>query len=226
MSAKGIIGQIEVFMFTNQSADRRKEEERVSMEGRLPPGQSLTLKFPVLHYGPVPHFNPATWQFRVWGEVEEEQEWNWDEFNKLPRSRIEMDIHCVTRWSKFDTVWEGVSVKRLVDEGYIKVKPTATHVMQHAEYGFTVNLPLEVVMQENFLMATHFNGEPLSPDHGYPLRGVVGYIPGQEGLETPYFWKGAKWLRSLEFMTRDRRGFWEQAGYHNRADVWKEERFG
>lgn len=213
-------------MFTNQSADRRKEEERVSIEGRLPPGQSLTLKFPVLHYGPVPHFNPATWHFRVWGEVEEEIEWNWDEFNKLPRAKIEMDIHCVTRWSKFDTVWEGVSVKTLKDEGLIKVKPNVTHVMQHAEYGFTVNLPIEVITQENFLMATHFNGEPLTPDHGYPLRGVVGYIPGQEELETPYFWKGAKWLRSLEFMTKDRRGFWEQAGYHNRADVWKEERFG
>jgi DMSO/TMAO reductase YedYZ molybdopterin-dependent catalytic subunit len=213
-------------MFTNQSTGRRKEEERVSKEGRLPPGQSLTLKFPVLHYGPVPHFNPATWQFRVWGEVEEEKEWNWDEFNKLPRSKIEMDIHCVTRWSKFDTVWEGVSVKRLMDKGLFKIKSGVTHVMQHAEYGFTVNLPLEVVLQDNFLMATHFNGEPLTPDHGYPLRGVVGYISGREELETPYFWKGAKWLRSLEFMARDRRGFWEQAGYHNRADVWKEERFG
>lgn len=213
-------------MFTNQSVDRRKEEERVNMEGRLPPGQSLTLKFPVLHYGPVPHFNPATWHFRVWGEVEEDQEWSWDEFNQLPRTKIEMDIHCVTRWSKFDTVWEGVSVRSLLDKGFIKVKPTATHVMQHAEYGFTVNLPLEVILQDNFLMATHFNGESLTPDHGYPLRGVVGNIPASEGLETPYFWKGAKWLRSLEFMSGDRRGFWEQAGYHNRADVWKEERFG
>ena len=213
-------------MFTNQSADRREEEERVNLEGRLPPGQSLTLKFPVLHYGPVPHFNPATWLFRVWGEVEEDKGWTWDEFNTLPRNKIEMDIHCVTRWSKFDTVWEGVSVKTLIDEGFFKVKPNATHVMQHAEYGFTVNLPIEVVTQDNFLMATHFNGEPLTPDHGYPLRGVVGNIPGREGLETPYFWKGAKWLRSLEFMAKDRRGFWEQAGYHNRADVWKEERFG
>jgi DMSO/TMAO reductase YedYZ molybdopterin-dependent catalytic subunit len=213
-------------MFTNKSIDRRKEEERVGKEGRLPPGQSLTLKFPVLHYGPVPHFNPATWHFRVWGEVEEDKEWNWDEFNKLPRAKIKMDIHCVTRWSKFDTVWEGVSVKTLVDAGFIQVKPSATHVMQHAEYGFTVNLPIEIVLQDNFLMATHFNGESLSPDHGYPLRGVVGHIPDREGLETPYFWKGAKWLRSLEFMTKDRRGFWEQAGYHNRADVWKEERFG
>ena len=214
-------------MFSSfEGPDRRKEESRVRSEGRLPPGQSLTLKFPVLHYGPVPHFNPATWDFRVWGEVEEEKSWTWEQFNQLPRTSIQMDIHCVTRWSKFDTVWEGVSVKTMVEHGLLKIKPTATHVMQHAEYGFTVNLPLEVVLQENFLMATHFNGEPISPDHGFPLRGVVGLIPGQKNLETPYFWKGAKWLRSLEFMPRDRRGFWEQAGYHNRADVWREERFG
>jgi DMSO/TMAO reductase YedYZ molybdopterin-dependent catalytic subunit len=213
-------------MFSFEGPDRRKEEERVRKEGRLPPGQSLTLKFPVLHYGPVPHFNPATWDFRVWGLVEEEKSWTWDEFNRLPRTRLQMDIHCVTRWSKFDTVWEGISVKTMVANGLFKIKPEATHVMQHAEYGFTVNLPLEVVLQDNFLMATHFNGEPITSDHGYPLRGVVGQIPGGKNLETPYFWKGAKWIRSLEFMPRDRRGFWEQAGYHNRADVWREERFG
>ncbi|RPH61620.1 MAG: sulfite oxidase-like oxidoreductase [Chloroflexi bacterium] len=213
-------------MFLFDGSDRRKNEEHVRSEGRLPPGQSLTLKFPVLHYGPVPPFNPATWDFRVWGEVEEAKRWTWDEFNRLPRAKIVMDIHCVTRWSKFDTLWEGVSVKRLVEHGLIKIKPGAKYVMQHAEYGFTANLPLDVILQENFLLATHFNGEPITPDHGYPLRGVVGYIPGNEELQTPYFWKGAKWLRGLEFMTNDRRGFWEQAGYHNRADVWKEERFG
>ncbi|HMV30441.1 MAG TPA: molybdopterin-dependent oxidoreductase, partial [Anaerolineales bacterium] len=199
-------------MFQFEGFDRRKQEDKVREEGRLPPGQSLTQKFPVLHYGPVPTFNPAAWDFRVWGEVEEEKRWSWDEFNQLPRTKLHMDIHCVTRWSKFDTDWEGVSVKTLVEQGFFKIKPTATHVMQHAEYGFTVNLPLEVVLQENFLLATHFQGEPISPDHGYPLRGVVGFIPGQEELETPYFWKGAKWLRSLEFMPRDKRGFWEQAG--------------
>jgi DMSO/TMAO reductase YedYZ molybdopterin-dependent catalytic subunit len=213
-------------MFSFEGPDRRKEEERVRKEGRLPPGQSLTLKFPVLHYGPVPHFNPATWDFRVWGSVKEEKSWTWEEFNQLPRTRLKMDIHCVTRWSKFDTLWEGVSVKTMVANGLFRIKPDATHVMQHAEYGFTVNLPLEVVLHDNFLLATHFNGEPLTPDHGYPLRGVVGYITDEKNLETPYFWKGAKWLRSLEFMPSDRRGFWEQAGYHNRADVWREERFG
>jgi DMSO/TMAO reductase YedYZ molybdopterin-dependent catalytic subunit len=213
-------------MFPFEGADRRKEEERVRREGRLPPGQSLTLKFPVLHYGPVPHFNPAAWNFRVWGEVEEEKEWSWDEFNKLPRTRVQMDIHCVTRWSKFDTVWEGVSVRDLVDQGIIKVKPGARYVIQVAEYGFTANLPLDVVLQDKFLMATHFNGEPLTPDHGYPLRGIVGAIPGRDDLMVPYFWKGAKWLRALYFLPQDRPGFWEQAGYHNEADVWKEERFG
>ena len=198
----------------------------MKQEGRLPPGQSLTQKFPVLHYGPVPRFNPATWDLRVWGEVEEEVRWTWEQFQQLPRAKVQMDIHCVTKWSKFDTEWEGVAVKTLVDEGLIKLKPAARHVVQHAEYGFTVNLPLEVVLAENFLLATHFNGEPITPDHGYPLRGVVGYIPTREDLPTPYLWKGAKWLRSLEFRATDKPGFWEQAGYHNEADIWKEQRFG
>jgi len=205
---------------------RREDEERIRREGRLPPGQALTVKFPVLHYGPVPVFNAATWNFSVWGEVEETRQWTWAEFNQLPRTRLVMDIHCVTRWSKFDTEWEGVSVRTLVDQSFIKLRPTAKHVLQHAEFGFTANLPLQVVLADNFLMATHFNGEPITPDHGYPLRGVVGYIPDREDLMTPYFWKGAKWLRGLEFTAQDRPGFWEQAGYHNEADAWKEQRFG
>lgn len=204
--------------------DRRALEERMRREGRLPPGQSLTLKFPVLHYGPIPPFDPATWTFRIWGEVEEPVEWTWEEFQHLPRTRVVMDIHCVTRWSKFDTVWEGVSVRTLVEQGFIKLKPTARYVIQHAEYGFTANLPLEVVMQDNFLLATHYNGEPLTPEHGYPVRGVIGFIPGRPELKTTYFWKGAKWLRGLEFTAEDRPGFWEQAGYHNEGDVWKEQR--
>lgn len=213
-------------MFSYPPDDRRELEEKMRREGRLPPGQALTVKFPVLHYGPIPPFNPATWDFRIWGEVEEPRRWTWEEFNQLPRTRVVMDIHCVTRWSKFDTVWEGVSVKTLVEQGFIRLKPTARYVIQHAEYGFTANLPLEVVLQDNFLLATHFNGEPLTPEHGYPLRGVIGYIPGREDLVTTYFWKGAKWLRGLEFLFHDRPGFWEQAGYHNNADVWKEERYG
>jgi DMSO/TMAO reductase YedYZ molybdopterin-dependent catalytic subunit len=205
---------------------RKDEENRVRSEGRLPPGQSLTQKFPVLHYGPVPNFDPETWQFRVFGEVESEIHWNWEEFNQLPRSQITMDIHCVTRWSKFDTRWEGVSVRILVEQSLIRPRPEARFVLQHAEYGFTANLPLEVVLGDNYLLATHFDGKPIDPDHGYPLRSVIGAIPGREDLSSPYFWKGAKWLRGLEFLTKDRPGFWEQAGYHNEADVWEEQRFG
>jgi len=205
---------------------RREEEERVLKEGRLPPGQSLTQRFPVLHYGPVPTFNPATWDFRVWGEIEQAVVWTWDEFNQLPRTQVTMDVHCVTRWSKFDTRWEGISLRTLVEKGFIKPKPTARFIIQHAEYGFTTNLPMEVMLQDNFLLATHYDGKPLTPDHGYPVRGVVGNIVGRDDLKVPYFWKGAKWLRGLEFTTEDRPGFWEQAGYHNDADVWLEERFG
>ncbi len=205
---------------------RRKEDEnRFRSEGRLPPGQSLTERFPVLHYGPVPSFNPETWDFKVTGEVESLLNLTWEEFQQLPRQRVQMDIHCVTRWSKFDTVWEGVSVRTLVDQGLIKLKPSASFVLQVAEYGFTANLPLEVVLAENFLLATHYNGEPITPEHGYPLRGVVGAIPEREDLMTPYLWKGAKWLRGLQFLGQDRLGFWEQAGYHNKADVWKEQRY-
>ena len=209
----------------NSIFHRKEAEDQVRGEGRLPPGQSLTQKFPVLHYGPVPPFNAATWDFRIWGEVEEEVRWGWDEFNQLPRTTLLMDIHCVTRWSKFDTQWEGISVRTLVDEGLIKPLPNARFVIQHAEYGFTANLPLEVMLQDNFLLATHYNGEVITPDHGYPLRGVVGNIPARDDLKTPYFWKGAKWLRGLEFSPHDQLGFWEQAGYHNEADIWEEQRF-
>ena len=211
-------------MFRNISS-RRDEEDRMKQEGRLPPGQSLTQKFPVLHYGPVPSFNPATWDLRLWGAVEKEVVWTWDQVQQMPTKKVKMDIHCVTKWSKFNTEWEGISVRQLVDDGLLKLKPDAKYVVQHAEYGFTVNLPLDVVLADNFLLATHFNGEPITPDHGYPLRGVVGHIPDREDLMTPYLWKGAKWLRSLEFRASDREGFWEQAGYHNEADIWKEQRF-
>ncbi|GAP13002.1 sulfite oxidase [Longilinea arvoryzae] len=205
---------------------RRKEDElKARSQKRLPPGQALTNKFPVLHYGPVPAFNPATWDFRIWGEVESPLRLSWEEFNQLPRTRLVMDIHCVTRWSKLDTAWEGVSLRDLVERGILKPLPTARFVFQHAEYGFTANLPLEVCLQENFLLATHYDGQPLSPEHGYPLRGIIGAIPRRDDLNVPYFWKGAKWLRGLEFMSQDRLGFWEQSGYHNDADVWKEQRY-
>lgn len=205
---------------------RRDDESKMKEEGRMPPGQSLTQRFPVLHYGPVPGFNPATWDLKAWGEIESPLRLSWDEFNRLPRTRLKLDLHCVTKWSKFDTEWEGVALRTLLDQGLIRLKPTAHYLLQHAEYGFTVNLPLEVALQDNFLLATHYDGQPITPDHGYPLRGVIGAIPGRADLTTPYLWKGAKWLRGLEFMAQDKPGFWEQAGYHNEADIWKEERFG
>jgi DMSO/TMAO reductase YedYZ molybdopterin-dependent catalytic subunit len=208
----------------NQARSRRQKERELKEEGRMPPGQSLTEKFPVLHYGRVPTFDPDTWDFRVWGQVEQEVRWSWHEFMQLPRTRLKMDIHCVTRWSKFDTIWEGVSLQTLVREGFIKPKPEAAFLMQHCENDYTTNLPLEIALADNFILATHFEGEPISPDHGYPLRGVVGQIEGRTELATPYFWKGGKWLRGLEFMAEDRMGFWEKAGYHNEGDVWREQR--
>lgn len=204
---------------------RRGLEGRISQEGRLPPGQSLTVKFPVLHYGPIPSFDPSTWAFRVWGEVEQEVNWTWDEFLELPRTKLKMDIHCVTRWSKFDTEWEGISLQTLVQQEIFKVKPAAKFLLQHCEYSYSTNMPISVAMSDNFLLATHFDGQPLTPDHGYPLRGVVGAIPGREDLKDIYLWKGGKWLTGLEFLPEDRLGFWEQAGYHNVADVWDEQRF-
>ena len=214
-----VIGMFDSFLHRKQS------EEKVRQEGRLPPGQSLTQKWPVLHYGPVPSFNPATWDFRVWGEVEKPLRLTWEEFNQLPRSRVTIDLHCVTRWSKFDTLWEGVSIRTLVEKGLVKPLPQARFVLQHAEYGYTTNIPLDVALADNFLLGTHVDGQPISPDHGYPLRGVVGAITNRADLKTPYLWKGAKWLRGLEILSQDQMGFWEKAGYHNEADVWKEERF-
>lgn len=203
---------------------RKEDEQRMRSEGRLPPGQSLTQRFPVLHFGSVPQVDLENWDFKVWGAVENPFTLNWQEFNDLPKTRIQMDLHCVTRWSMFDTEWEGVTVNTLIEEGLLKLKPEAQYVLQHADQGYTTNLPLEVVLQENFLLATHFNGEPISPDHGYPLRGVIGAIPGREDISVPYLWKGAKWLRGLQFLTQDEKGFWEKAGYHNEGDVWKEQR--
>jgi DMSO/TMAO reductase YedYZ molybdopterin-dependent catalytic subunit len=211
-------------MMKSSSDDRRAMEERIREEGRLPPGQSLTLKFPVLHYGAVPEFDPDEWTFRIWGEVKQTKSWTWDEFQELPRIKRTLDLHCVTRWSKFETIWEGVALQSIVDAGLIELNPSACYVMQHCENGFTANLPIEVALAENFLMAMKYNNVPLTPEHGFPLRGVIGSIPGRKQLKDLYLWKGGKWLRGLEFMSSDRLGFWEQAGYHNEADVWQEQR--
>lgn len=193
-------------------------------EHRLPPGQFLTDQFPVLHYGPIPEFNPSTWNLRIWGAVETPITFTWDQILDLPHTRVRLDLHCVTTWTKLDTEWEGISLQTLVSGGWITPKPEARYLMQHADHGYTTNLPLEVALQENFLLATHYDGQPLTPEHGYPLRAVIGAIPGKSELKDVYLWKGAKWLRGLELMTSDQLGYWEANGYHNEGDVWKEQR--
>lgn len=204
---------------------RRDEEKRFQKEGRLPPGQSLTHKFPVLQAGSIPTLTTDTWTLHIYGQVEQETTLTWEQFNDLPKTRVMLDLHCVTRWSKMDTLWEGVSLRTLVDEGILKLLPMAHFLMQHAAPDYTVNLPVEVALADNFLMATHYNGMPITPDHGYPVRGVIGAITGRKELKTPYLWKGAKWLTGLEFLARDKSGYWEQAGYNNEADVWLEQRY-
>jgi DMSO/TMAO reductase YedYZ molybdopterin-dependent catalytic subunit len=205
---------------------RREEEQNAKSANRLPPGQSITNKFPVLHYGPIPNTDLSAWDFRVFGLVQTERRWDWQAFNELPRTRVTMDIHCVTRWSKLDTEWEGVSVATLIAEGFITPLSDARFVIQHCAYGYTTNTPIETVLQDNFLLATHYNGEPLAPEHGYPLRAVIGSFSDRSENSTAYFWKGGKWLRGLEFRKEDAPGFWEKAGYHNDGDPWKEQRFG
>jgi DMSO/TMAO reductase YedYZ molybdopterin-dependent catalytic subunit len=199
---------------------RSKAERKVRELGydpaRLPPGQYLTEKWPVLHAGDVPHYaDLATWTFRVFGQVENELELSWEQFDELPRTSNVQDIHCVTRWSRFDASFEGVHWTEL--EKLARPKATANFVIAHAEAGFTSNVPLSFLEAPNALLATHADGEPLSPEHGYPLRLV---IPGK------YFWKSAKWLRGIELSSIDRPGFWERYGYHNDADPWHEERYG
>ena len=181
---------------------------------RLPPGQSLTTKFPVLHYGSVPPFDPESWQFRIWGEVEEEITWSWKEFNQLPKTEVLLDIHCVTKWSKFDTEWEGVEVRRLLE--LAGVGPTATHVVVRAEHGFTANLPLEDFARDGNLFAWRFGGEELEVDHGWPLRLVVPHL---------YFWKSVKWTRGFDLLDHDEPGFWERNGYHMYGDPFREQRY-
>ena len=194
---------------------RRQEEEKIRQEGRLPPGQSLTQKFPVLTYGPNPTFDPQTWDLKVFGAIEKEMRWSWDEFLKLPTRTITTDIHCVTRWSKFDTVWEGVPFNEFVK--LFGVKPEVRHVIAHCDFGYTTNVTLEEMMDDDVLLAYKYDGQFLEADHGAPVRTLVPKL---------YFWKSAKFLRALEFSPVDKPGFWEQAGYHNHGDPWTEERYG
>jgi DMSO/TMAO reductase YedYZ molybdopterin-dependent catalytic subunit len=196
------------------SNERKEKEREMQREGRLPPGQSLTLKWPVLHYGSVPRFDPAQWDFRVWGLVAAPLRFTWEEFNHLPQVKTRSDFHCVTRWSRFDNDWQGVTFKEI-----LKLAPPrreAAYVLVHAEQGFTANVPLADLDRDNVLLATQHDGQPLAPDHGYPLRLIVPHL---------YAWKSVKWVRGLEFLDHDVPGFWEQNGYHMYGDPFKEQRF-
>jgi DMSO/TMAO reductase YedYZ molybdopterin-dependent catalytic subunit len=197
---------------------RAKAEQKLRDKGydpsRLPPGQYLTEKWPVLHAGSVPTIDLATWTFRVWGEVESPLELTWEQFLELPREQNTQDIHCVTRWSRFDATFSGVHWRTLAE--LVQPKPSARFVIAHAEQGFTSNVPIQYVEEANALLATEADGEPLSEEHGAPLRLIV---PGK------YFWKSAKWLRGIELSDHDEPGFWERYGYHNDADPFREERY-
>ena len=187
-----------------------------STDDRVPPGQFLTEKFPVLHYGSVPVYKDLrNWDFRIFGLVEQPLRLTWDELMELPSQTQVVDIHCVTRWSKLDTAWTGIPWREIAK--VIKVRPEATHVMAHCEYGFTANVGLEVLDDDDTMLAYEYDGQPLTPEHGYPLRLLV---------PKKYFWKSAKWLRGIEFMSGDKPGFWERNGYHMEGDPWREERFG
>ena len=175
----------------------------------------MTTRFPVLHYGSVPRYPTLeNWDLRIFGAVDETVRLTWDQLLALPHTELTTDIHCVTRWSKLDTKWEGIPFQEIMK--LVKVDPKARFVIAHAEYGFTANTPLEFLDRPDALLAFNYDGKPLEQDHGYPLRLLV---PGK------YFWKSAKWLRGIEFSLEDKLGFWERNGYNNSADPWKEERY-
>ena len=193
----------------------RKELEQARRDdGRLPPGQSLTLRWPVLHEGPVPSFNPEHWCFSVSGLVENPFVLAWHEFQQLPRTTVTADFHCVTTWSKFDNRWEGVPFSVIAEMA--QPKREAKFVMVKAEGGYNTNVSMADLMRDNVLFADQHEPEPLTPEHGGPLRLVVPHL---------YAWKSAKWVRGLDFIAEDRPGYWEQVGYHMNGDPFKEQRY-
>jgi DMSO/TMAO reductase YedYZ molybdopterin-dependent catalytic subunit len=181
---------------------------------RVPPGQYLTDRFPVLHAGVTPRVKLDTWDFRVDGLVEAPVTWSYDEIRAMPAVTRTVDIHCVTKWSKLDTVWEGVSISEIMSR--IKLKPGVTHVLISAEHGFTANIPLSDFIAEQNMLAYRYDGVDLEPDHGWPLRLLVPHL---------YFWKSVKWVRGLQFLDHDTPGFWERNGYHMYGDPWREQRY-
>ncbi len=190
---------------------KRRQLEAVD---RVPPGQYVTEDFPVLSAGPTPRISPAAWRFTIEGLVKTPVGWSWDEFQQLPRQEFTVDIHCVTKWSKLDTRWEGVSVDRLLE--HVELDPKAKYVTAFSYGGYTTNLPLEEILNGQAFVAYSYGGRPLAPEHGGPARLVVPHL---------YFWKSAKWVRGLQLMEKDQPGFWETLGYNNHGDPWKEQRY-
>ncbi|MEW5850281.1 MAG: sulfite oxidase-like oxidoreductase [Myxococcota bacterium] len=187
---------------------------RTQDKERLPPGQTLTKKWPVLHEGEVPTFDPATWSLRIFGLVAQPMTFTWDQFKALPRVRIISDFHCVTTWSRYDNAWEGVHTRELAR--LCGVDERARYVIQHCENEYTTNTTIEEFLDESVLLADTHDGQPLTGEHGGPLRVVAPRL---------YAWKSGKWVRGIEFSATDCRGFWEVRGYHNRADPWREQRY-
>ena len=187
---------------------RRHDDE----DERLPPGQYTVRDFPVLSAGPTPHTPLDEWSFSLVGELDEPRSWTWEELRALPSESLTRDIHCVTKWSKFDTAWEGVSVDTLLDG----VETEAAFISAFCDGGYTTNLPVEDVTGGKAWVAYTFDGEPLEPEHGGPARLLVPHL---------YFWKSAKWVRGITLLDHDEPGFWEGLGYHNRGDPWREQRY-
>jgi len=201
-------------MLFGEDSERKKLEQEMRDAGRLPPGQSLTLKWSVLHAGSVPRFDPARWDFVVGGLVEKPMRFSWEEFNKLLQREVLADFHCVTRWSRFDNRWKGVPVSEVLK--LTGVKPSAHYVLINAEHGFTANLPLVDFAGPKSLFAFLHDGEPLTAEHGYPVRLIVPHL---------YAWKSVKWVRGFDLLPVDQPGFWEQNGYNMYGDPFKEQRY-
>ncbi len=195
--------------------DRNRKElmEKGYDPDRLPPGQYLTDRFPVLHVGDVPDYGPGEWDLTITGLVDRPCVVSLDELKAMPSVNLTFDIHCVTKWSKFDTTWTGVRVRDLLE--HAGVQPGATHVIEHAEFGYTTNLPLADIITDEAIVAYAYEGEEIEAIHGGPVRIVVPHL---------YFWKSAKWVRALELADHDKPGFWERNGYHLYGDPFKEQR--
>lgn len=194
--------------------ERKELEQKMKEAGRLPPHQALTLKWPVLHYGSVPFFDPERWEFRVYGGIEVPLRFSWREFQSLPRVNRTSDFHCVTRWSRFDNKWDGVAMREILARA--RPRANARYVLVHGEQGYTANVLLADLDRDEVILATQHDGEPLSADHGYPLRLIVPHL---------YGWKSVKWIRGFEFLDHEVAGFWEKNGYHIYGDPWREQRF-